>query len=359
MRYWTQRNFEDGSHLPTAVASIVNDLMDAFTLRGGSLRLIAVGQYDDFEDFSRYEAVVELAPGVRLPVEFGSTEDDDLSDYAQTDADNVVIHVLNAVDACLPETGRFSDLLHQARVRARKILSSWSADGLHTGLVDVQLAPFDHWQPGNPGIVVKFEGLGATLNSCVDEITIDPDGDLDEALETARQTLRTQYDRRTELAMLGATGTIDRLALNAIRHFGNVDATLLRLATESRFWLPDDTAILNCNGHVVAGSGRANPPVIWNGDTMQVMSAYVPLRTLKNAVGRPVMEFVEHDFLTPDILVANASCSIRVGKPSLEIGLVMPRLAFCAVSGRIWELDATQVTSARPSNVVTLLTKRP
>ena len=90
MRYWTESDFTGGSQLPTAVAYIAVGLEDALDQRGGMPRLISIGYSEDLEDAYRYEIVIEIVPGVRLPVEFGSTEDDHSAVDPETEGDDVI-----------------------------------------------------------------------------------------------------------------------------------------------------------------------------------------------------------------------------------------------------------------------------
>lgn len=150
----------------------------------------------------------------------------------------------------------------------------------------------------------------------------------------------------------GASGTIDQLAINAMTSFGDPAGYVRLLRREPRFWLPDDTCIMSIRGHVGAGSGDPDAHVQFSRDSMSVRRTFVPENVLKAAVGRPVSELYEHEHLSPDMLVRDATCEYEEGEFTLVVSFSQNTHLFCFETGRIWgaaQDAAIADTSGRPS----------
>lgn len=108
-------------------------------------RLLRIGKYDSDCDLSVYSVDLELAPGVRIPVECGLVETIDEGRY-EIDADTVINDVREAVSACKPLIGRIADAMPELRLRARRIVAAWQREGLQVRMASVQLRSYDHWR---------------------------------------------------------------------------------------------------------------------------------------------------------------------------------------------------------------------
>jgi len=358
LKYWTASDVTEQDDVPLHTAIIAAELME--WLEHGECppdtRLLSIGTSDDDNDEWAYELLIELAPGVLLPVEHCCLEymrDGDYDDD-HNEPRNVLATAIEGITFCEPRIEAISDFLHDIRVRARKIFAGWNAEGLPTRLIDVRLAPYDHWRGSDvPAIVVLIEGFGSRLEPATEEVPVDPSEDLEKRLETCRPHLEWENAERMRLMSLGATGTIDKLALNAVNmHGGGLHNYLERFSTEGSLWLPDGTGIVISNGRVQVIS-EFGARVQWSGDRMTVRWTSLPKAVLKAAVGRPVGDLVHHDLLTPDMIVIEARNLIEDGLPVLSIRYTQTKWVFCATSGRVWEQpDAVEASDVIGGTVV-------
>ena len=305
--------------------------------------LIRIGRHDDDFDLNRFEIDIELAPGVILPTPHGTLDglSEGWEDKAE-DVDGMTRDVIEGLQACQPLLRSISDTLHGLRMRARTVVAGWQREGLPADLVDVRLAPYDHWRGDTvPNTVLQFAGLGERLERHVVEVTIETPAELEDELGKFLPELRERHQARTAMSERGATGSIDQLALNAIARFGDVASVLTRFSSEWRFWLPDDTAIIMRDGHVTAGSGGGADRIEWSRSGVTIAPLFVPQKQLDAAIGQPVSMLLEHDFLTPDIIVRQARSITDNGQLIVSIDFTQPRRLFCAITGRVWgDVDA-------------------
>lgn len=344
MKYWTARKIAKGANVPGKVSRIAHVLEASFAKHGDDApTLLRIGRQDDENrDCHRWEVDVELTPGVVLPIEYGLVEsmNEEWDDLA-TDEEGVVGYVIRGVEACMPMLGRLSTALHDIRVTARAAVAAWSEHGLTSRVADVHLAPYEHWQGNDkPEFRVSIDSLDDRLEPTVETIETWTEQGLPALLEEVRAGFAYRKAARDRLAGLGATGDISQLALNAIGEFGDTAAALRRFQSEWRFWLPDDTAIVMTNGEVNAGNGSSDldAAVQWQRNGVSIAEHLVPDRDLAVAVGRPVTDLIEHDYLSSDMKVLKTSWTANdLGRRWLFVELAMPRRLFCSVSGRVWD----------------------
>lgn len=268
--------------------------------------------------------------------------------------DDIIEWTMEGVEASMPILPLLSDTLHGVRLAARRIISGWWRNGIQARLLDVRLAPYDCWRGSkDPVLDVLVEGLDDLLNTSVQEFRLENEGGLEPELDEVFACLAGRQMARAELANVGASGTIDQLALNAIAHFGNVASTLRRFATERLFWLSDSTALLARDGAVTAGNGTANPAMHIGWRRITVDGSQIPESILVASIGRPITDLVDHYLLSPDMIVSDARSS-NDGQGSVTFDLVLRDWLFCSVSGRAWLREPEAVPEALPNNVVAL-----
>jgi hypothetical protein len=340
-----------GIELPSDILEVVVGVVDAFEeFATGTPRLLSIGQDDADHDRHQFEALVGLTPGTLLPVECGLIEGSlDRSDREEpADSADLLELILEGGTACMPIVPQLADIIHGMRIHARRVVADWNAAGIPTRLIDVRLAPYDHWRGRTePTLRVLIENLNGSLTVEPLEISLETSDDIEKEMGAWREMVATGYASRISMAASGATGTIDQLAINAIAHFGDVEHAMHRLASEDSFRLPDGTVIFAMNGHVHAGNDDPDDHVEWAGRHISVRSTYLPAEQLVHAIGRPLSELLELNFLSDDIVVVKASCLLTDGQPVLTIEVDMPRQLFCSASGRIWD-DVEDGLARRP-----------
>lgn len=358
MRFWTEETALAGADTPTVLREAVHALIAALSAvaTGDYPRLVSIGAHADDDDVHQYEVVVELAPGVVLPAECGLMESVRECGEQLYGVDDIVEWTMGGVEACLPMLDGLSERLDEVRRRARRMIGGWSRDGIQSRLVEARLAPYDAWRgSASPAFTLLVDGLDERLLPVTDDIHVEQAGSLEGALSEFRNGLALRLATRAELAIHGASGTIDQLALNAIAHFGDVAATLRRFDREWRFWLPDSTCLLMRDSDVTAGSGKADPDLHLAARSVTVVGKRLPDTVLVVATGRPITDIVAHPFLSDDMTVIEASSGEEDETPSATFRLAMRRWFFCSATGRTWPEEEAEAQGAQ-RNVVALRT---
>ncbi len=355
MKYWTVDDLAANLDVPYDVIRVhANVLRLTENLETDSKQcLIRIGKCDDDcedDNQSVFEVLLELAPGVVLPVDYGMA-DCVGEDWQGDEAQGVIDEVETALDECVPQLERLANTLHTARLRARRIISGWITSGLHGDFVDVRLATYDHWRgDAEPAIVVLIDSIETgALRRKIDEIPVETIDVLEDRLSQYRDHLERMQRIKADLMRLGASGTVNQLALNAIACSADEAATLRRFETEDRFQLLDGSHLLMRYGEVKASSSTTNQRVEFSEDRFTISSLYVPAARLSEAVGRPVTEIIEHEFLTDDMIVTAATSHYDDGLPYVSVRLDMPVWLFCSVTGRKWKPDLQKSVSASPA----------
>lgn len=84
---------------------------------------------------------IELAPGVALPTYRGSHESVlEGWKHKLEDVDVISKDVAEGLDACRDLLSTLSEVPHDLRLRARKVLAGWQRDGIQAEFVEVRLA---------------------------------------------------------------------------------------------------------------------------------------------------------------------------------------------------------------------------
>lgn len=147
MKYWSRKKIVSGS-APKSITRIGLELIAAIETGDAEWpKLLRIGRHDSDEDLHRHEVDVELAPGLTLPTEYGLTEEIG-SDFDDTSYDEAGVFdwTLEGVEACVSNLSYLADEVHEARRRARATVAAWRNTGLPARVVDVHLAPYDHWR---------------------------------------------------------------------------------------------------------------------------------------------------------------------------------------------------------------------
>lgn len=70
----------------------------------------------------------------------------------------------------------------------------------------------------------------------------------------------------------------------------------------------------------------------------------MPESVLVAAIGKPVSQLFEHPYLTPDMIVEDASCSQEDGESTLWVRFRQRTHLFCSVSGRQWLIEDSKMS---------------
>lgn len=341
MRFWSATDGLDGAREDVRQ---IRDLLDqSFRARGEEVpRMLGVATCATDADEHIYETFLELAPGVVLSVGYGSPEDLDGDEIPKWKAASAAEEAAPAIRSYLGiGVDRLSDLLHDLRLRARRIIAG-SADRSGTGrLVNLRLTASGWHAPGQCHVRMRLEGLDGRLRPVTEQIQVDDLNTFDAHVESwARGTADRDAARRA-FALQGASGSIDLLTLNAIWTFADPQAWVRSLAHPQWPGSPDHVIMFAEAGAYRSHGRDISSALSWNRDKIRY-PMLMPSTLLVACAGRPVTDIIEHPLLSREMTVREATCTV-VGKNGvLTLEIDQPRLLFCVDSGRMWSSrDAT------------------
>lgn len=339
MRFWKTT---EGLKRVRNDVRLIHDLMRAsFTSRDERMpRMLCIGTCETDADGHVYEIHFALAPDVVLRVLHGSTEDAEdgefptwLAPEAASDADAAIISYLSM------GTDNLSNILHDLRLRARRILSRHAVEGGSGRLVDVQLTAERRMAGPGPTVRIRLEGLDTSLRRKVDDIAI---GDLDRfdaGVERWSEAMALRFAARGAFEEAGASGSIDMLALAALRTFTDPQIWLRSLAEAGLPKQRRDILIFPDDGDFRSQRSDAKSGMSWSRDLVMLRGA-LPVAALAASKGRPITDLVQHPLLSNEMTIIEATNDIYAIEPSVSMRIRQPRLLFCSGSGRTWRDDA-------------------
>ena len=316
----------------------IHDLIsEAFARRGEQMpRMLAVATCETDADEHIYESFFELAPGVALSIAYGSPDDFDGEEFPKWEAQSAAEEAATAIRSYL-ELGidRLSALLHDLRLRGRRIIAG-TTDDCGTGrLVDLRLTASGWHVAGRCHVRLRLEGLDAHLKPAIGEIQVNDLDTFEADLQRWGRTMADRHAARRALALQGASGSIDLLTLNAISTFADPQAWIRSLA---RTVPPDspDLITIFAEAEAYRSHGKDGSSALsWNRDKVHYPMS-LPATLLVAYTGRPITDLIEHPMLSEDMIVRDAASTI-VGKDAvLTVEIEQPRLLFCVDSGRTW-----------------------
>lgn len=337
-------DFELRRNLPEGAIGLIEYLRSALESCGisPSPRLSLLNISDD-PDQDEWECELEvlISPGIILPTRCGLFE---LGDEPLTN-DQIVETVLEGILAIRSELTAIGALLHEARVGVRKVLVQMDGDGDHVRLIDVKLAPYDDWRGSStPAVGVVLEGLCDNLEPTAHTIPVASLSNLQAELQHYLTDFWILAAKRRQMMEHGASGIIDQLAVNALYSSGRIDVGVRRLRRETRFWLADETCIAIREGHARAATGDPHADVQWMESEVSVRRTFMAESVLVAAIGKPLSQLFEHPYLTPDMIVEDASCSQEDGESTLWVRFRQRTHLFCSASGRQWLNENSKMT---------------
>lgn len=337
-------NSELRRDFPEGAVGLIEHLRSAFESCGisPSPKLTQLDISDDpDQDEWECELQVLISPGIILPTRCGLRE---LGGEPLTN-DQIVETVLEGILAIRSDLTTIGNLLHEARVGVRKVLAQMDGDGDHVRLIDVKLAPHDDWRASStPVVEVVLEGLCDNLEPTAHTIPVASLSNLQAELQPYLTDFRILATKRRQMMEHGASGIIDQLAVNAFYSSGRIDVGVRRLRKETRFWLADETCIAIQKGHARAATGDPHADVQWMESEVSVRRTFMPESVLVAAIGKPVSQLFEHPYLTPDMIVEDASCSQEDGESTLWVRFRQRTHLFCSVSGRHWLIEDSKMS---------------
>lgn len=335
MKYWNAEEALEYEHVQPVTWAVATTLSRSFKTHN-----LQPAPKMLYSEASECELMIELAPGVRLPVDLDYAEAPQIDniDEGSQRVTSVAQTALDGVLNCMPRTEAIGDMLHDARVRVRRLLGGWHADRLPVRLLDIRLAPYNCWRGSDtPALVILLEVTDHCPTPRVVAVKVDDVDTLETLLVADFPDYAQAHAERGRLLSLGADGAIDQLALNALAIHGGLEQHLDRLLVDDCIVLPDDTCIVTVNGHVHGARVELNSPIQWSCGQMNVRSEPMTEERLKAAIGLPVSALYPHPLLSPDMIVIDAKCMVKDGIQLLSVKYSQTKKLFCFASGRVWD----------------------
>jgi|GEM_PF-3974627 len=197
-------------------------------------------------------------------------------------------------------------MIGQVSRRARSRVAAAQRAGTMVSLTHVRLKTVDADEPLIPTATVRLEVLGDSLTprphdfdaATADEVAAEFSGILQ------RQSALSA--RKAELAAQGADGTIDSVALAALKHRGFNLAKVLKELLAA----PDDVLVVADGFRFVWNAGRAGasvplaPGVVYGSAMVRFDAA--PAKLGHHLVGQPVSGVLKHPLIPADAVITEA-----------------------------------------------------
>ncbi|MDH7972992.1 hypothetical protein QH494_12465 [Sphingomonas sp. AR_OL41] len=291
-------------------------------------------------DLHDFEVEIAFAPGAILAIRYQSVDEEGRDpDSLENEAGAVAWLAIDQIREC--DTlgfGRLADLLHDARMQARKEVAGWWPDGITARFGDVRLVSDEYWGPRDMlKTEARIQCIDERLRHTITTVESDHPDELAAELASWRPTLKERYASLAELAAQGADGMVDQLVLNALAFYGDDGTTLGRFRTGQPYrWFNDLTIFaqdnrLRCHGK--------DGDLQWNRNSVTVFGRSAPDTVLITLIGQPVTRLVEHPVLSDDMIVTEAHSKFAFDVHSIYAEFEQPQRLFCSASGRVWDAD--------------------
>lgn len=279
---------------------------------------------------------VELAPGAILLVTYASVDVQAGSSVYASRRD-VARHVSGVVtDVCRRGREDVADMLHDLRVRLRRTLAEWTAEGAPASLHDVRLIRSEDSDPADPfETQVRLEVVDDALRPALESIFAGHPKQIDAELRHAEARLKRLFAIRSALARRGATGSVDRLVLNALAmEARDVPAALRRASRTTSVTKHGDTELFIEEGRMRC-RGRGGG-LTWDRGRIRLKGLVVPGPVRVAAVGRPVTDLIEHPVLSGDMVVTEVVVCEDDFDKFTDVGFDQEVSLYDGVTGRSW-----------------------
>jgi len=329
---------ENASHHALNILDDIERGLDTFAEPRPIVASIRIGAgLDDIHDF---EVEIAFAPGAILAVRYQSVDEEGRDpDSLENEASAVAWQAIEQTREC--ETlgfGKLADLLHDARMKARKEIAGWWAAGINARFGDVRLVGYEYW--GLCDMLkteARIQCLDDRLRHKIATVEADHPDLLAEELAALRPGLQERSASLAELAAEGADGMVDQLVLNALAFYGDDGTTLGRFRTgQSYRWFNDLTIFAENN--LMRCHGR-DGDFQWNRNSVTLFGRSAPDTVLISLIGQPVTRLVEHPVLSDDMIITEARSKFEFDVHSIHAEFEQPQRLFCSASGRIWDAD--------------------
>lgn len=294
-------------------------------------------------DLHDFETEVELAPGAVAAFGYQSVDEEGRNpDALENEGGAVAWQIVDAAkDLHGLGAGALADLLHDVRVRTRRLLARWWADGVQATLLDARLVATEFWYVADgPIIELLLVVFDDRLLPTVHAVEIERPEDLEAELFARLPKFATGFAAPAALYREGADYMVDQLVLNCIARHCDVAKALRGIVSGEWYALSEDLSIYMTDGHLMCHGRSADGVLSWNRNSITMHGRLISDAMAVALHGRPISALVEHPVLTDDMTITEVVSGTEFGVSSVRAEFIQPVLPFCGASGRTWTLDS-------------------
>ncbi|MBQ95494.1 MAG: hypothetical protein CL510_06655 [Actinobacteria bacterium] len=226
-----------------------------------------------------------------------------------------------------------ADAVHEQRKIVRKTFAAWlSKCGIAADVLDTKLR-WTEWQRYT-GVflhVISVSGLGEDLQPDTFDLELRSCSDPAPQLAELFTDLSRRHAAKAALNLHGADGSIDMLALRALKAEGPVQPELRNWKCLSPPYGPFS---INLGRISIDQIVHSEHKIRFAKNTVTVYGMELPETVLLKCVGRPITDLLVHAYLSPEMIIVDARNALSPSEKHFTIEFTQPVYYFCSVSGR-------------------------
>ncbi|ALG60502.1 MULTISPECIES: hypothetical protein [Citromicrobium] len=226
-----------------------------------------------------------------------------------------------------------ADAVHGQLKGVRKTFAAWlSKYGIAADVLDTKLR-WTEWQryTGEFPHIISVAGLGEDLQPDTFDLELRSCSDPAPQLAELFADLSRRHAAKAALNLHGADGSIDMLALRALKAEGPVQPELRNWKCLSPSYGPFN---VNLGRISIEKIVHAKHRIRFAKNRITVYGMELPETVLLKCVGRPITDLLVHAFLSPEMIIVDARNAISSSEKHFAIEFTQPVYYFCSVSGR-------------------------
>lgn len=233
------------------------------------------------------------------------------------------------------------DLLHEVRSRIRRKTVDWRARGLpaHFSGLLIEVNADDLWLGFMP-ISIRIDTFCDSFGPQAFYLDGKQPDNFARSIDGFEQSLRHRLVERNFFDALGADGFISQIALNALRHHGDLRQNIRAIhngnfVNDRNFRIYKDRSEICAEGYI-AGARHIDI----EGNSIWVEDLEMPEIMRLRCVGQPITQLISMPYLSDSIRIT--SLEDIIGGPDFARGICInvdqPEFLYCGHSGRYWSL---------------------
>ena len=282
---------------------------------------------------------IQLFPGCDVEIASGYTENVfDFVKHGRFEENDASANIIAWINR-FRQVGydHLDDLLHDLRRRIRRKTVDWRARGLHavfSGLF-IEVNADDLWLGFMPIRIDIFRDRFGPKPLYLDGNYPD---DFDEDIDGFEKTLRRHIEERSFFDTLGADGFVSQIALNVLRHHGDLRSDIRAIhngnsVNKGHIRIYEDRSEICAEGYIEGDRYiDIGPHFIW------IENLEIPDIIRLNCVGQPITKLISMPYLSDSMRIVSFQKEYggRYFQDGVRINFDQPEFLFCGHSGRYW-----------------------